>query len=239
MPPIPIPNAACPLCGEKVTLYFKDHWRRYFQCSQCTLVHVEPIQWPDAQAERAHYDLHDNRVDDPGYRAFLARLATPLLQRLTPGSEGLDFGCGPGPTLATMLREADHRVALHDVFFHPNPSAFERQYDFITATEVLEHLHRPRETLERMWRCLKPGGWLGIMTRRLPKQAHFDRWHYRRDPTHVMFFAAATFRWLAERWGAEIELIGEDVVIFRSENLPSLDKASCKVENNISYNAMP
>jgi len=216
VPTILTNNAACPLCGEQTTLYFKDYWRDYLQCRQCELVHVEPAKWPDVQAERAHYDLHNNQVDDPAYRAFLARLATPLLNRLPPHSEGLDFGCGPGPALATMLEEAGHRVALHDVFFRPNPSALERQYDFITATEVLEHLHRPSEELDRLWRCLKSGGWFGIMTRRLPEKAAFDRWHYRRDPTHVLFFADQTFRWLAARWLAEMELMGKDVVIFRA-----------------------
>lgn len=172
-------------------------------------------QWPDQQAERAHYDLHDNRVDDPGYRTFLGRLANPLLERLPPASHGLDFGCGPGPALAAMLEEAGHRMTLHDTFFFPNPDAFSQQYDFITATEVLEHLHEPGMELDRLWSCLKPGGQLGVMTRRLPKPEDFDRWHYRRDPTHIVFFADDTFAWLAKRWDAELVLMGEDVAMIQ------------------------
>ena len=34
----------------------------------------------------------------------------PLLARLGPASHGLDYGCGPGPALATMLREEGHGV---------------------------------------------------------------------------------------------------------------------------------
>ena len=205
----------CPLCHSTAQPYFNDQWRGYLQCERCHLVHVCPDQWPDRASEQAHYDLHDNRIDDPGYRAFLARLATPLLEQIPAGSEGLDFGCGPGPALAAMLEEAGHRVALHDIFFHPNPSALTREYDFITASEVLEHLQRPGDVLEQLWHCLKPGGRLGIMTRRLPAKEKFDRWHYRRDPTHICFFADETFEWLAEKWGAGLVLIGEDVAILR------------------------
>ncbi|MEI4850515.1 class I SAM-dependent methyltransferase, partial [Klebsiella pneumoniae] len=83
---------------------------------------------------------------------------------LGPGARGLDFGCGPGPALATMLREAGMDMALFDPFFYPQASVLERQYDFITCTEVVEHLHRPAEVFRQLDRLLAPGGWLGVMT---------------------------------------------------------------------------
>lgn len=214
----PTAPGPCPLCGSPCQPYFTDDWRDYLQCENCELVHVARQQWPDRASERAHYDLHDNRVDDPGYRAFLNRLAEPLQKHLLPHSNGLDFGCGPGPALAAMLEEAGHQVALHDVFFHPNPEALEDKYDFITATEVLEHLQRPGDELEQLWQCLKPGGWLGIMTRRLPGKEQFERWHYRRDPTHIVFFSDGTFEWLARHWNAGLVLVGEEVVLLAKQS---------------------
>ena len=41
--------------------------------------------------ERAKFDLHRNNPADPRYRAFLARLASPLCEGLPAGSSGLDF----------------------------------------------------------------------------------------------------------------------------------------------------
>ncbi len=82
----------------------------------------------------AHYLHHENHLDDPGYRRFLSKLADPLLARLPAGSKGLDYGCGPGPALAAMLREAGHQVALYDPFFHPDLTPLERSYDFETCT---------------------------------------------------------------------------------------------------------
>lgn len=213
-------GASCPLCGDQAAQWFTDSrfggsQRDYLRCGHCEFVHVPAAQRLALETERAHYLLHENAVDDPGYRNFLSRLATPLLERLTPPASGLDFGCGPGPALAAMLAEAGFEVAVYDPQFAPNAGVLEREWDFITATEVLEHLHRPGAELDRLWSLLRPGGWLGVMTRRLPAPADFDRWHYRRDPTHIGFFAARSFEWLAARWQAELELLGEDVALMR------------------------
>ena len=118
-----------------------------------------------------------------------------------------------------MFEEAGHVVSVFDAFYADDASVFETRYDFITASEVVEHLHRPRQELERLWGCLRPGGVLGVMTKRVLDEAAFSRWHYRNDPTHVCFFALQTFRWLADHWGARLEVAGDDVVVF--EKLPT------------------
>lgn len=94
------------------------------------------------------YDLHRNDPDDGDYRNFLARLVTPLMQRLHPGMEGLDYGYGPGPALAQMLTEAGMRMALYDPFYAPDTAVLNRTYDFVTCTETAEHFRRPGRGLE-------------------------------------------------------------------------------------------
>lgn len=210
----------CPLCHAEAPHWFADHWRDYYRCSRCALVAVPPHQHPSPEEEKAEYALHDNAVDDPGYRRFLARLANPLLDRLPQGSTGIDFGCGPGPALAAMLEEAGHRVRLYDPFFYPDASVLQPGQDFITATEVLEHLSRAGEELERLWGLLRPGGWLAVMTQRLPAHEAFAGWHYRRERSHICFFDAETFRWLAQRWKAELVLEGRDVALLRKPLAP-------------------
>jgi 2-polyprenyl-3-methyl-5-hydroxy-6-metoxy-1,4-benzoquinol methylase len=93
--------------------------------------------------EKACYDRHDNRPDDSRYRHFLNRLFSPLSRRLAANSKGLDFGCGPGPTLSVMFEEAGHQVALYDPFYAPDRSALSGPYDFITLSEVAEHMAAP------------------------------------------------------------------------------------------------
>ena len=204
----------CPLCAGGALAPFHRDWRRlYLRCDDCALVFVPPTHYLDPQAERAEYDLHRNRVDDPAYRAFLSRLALPLATRLAPGARGLDFGCGPAPALAFMLREAGYEVGLYDIFYQPDPAVLRGQYDFICATEVVEHLHHPGQELARLWALLGPGGWLGVMTKLVRDHAAFAGWHYKNDPTHVCFFSEMTWQWWARERGACLELLGADVIL--------------------------
>jgi len=163
----------------------------------------------------ARYDLHCNSSSDDGYCGFLKRLFDPLNSRLSLHSAGLDFGSGPGPALSKMFEDHGHSMMLYDPFYADDPSAFETAYDFITATEVFEHLHEPGMEADRIWKCLKPGGWLGIMTNPVPADEAFADWYYIRDITHVCFFSNESFRWLAERWNAELTIIEPDVILFR------------------------
>lgn len=209
-------NQLCPLCHTAIEdIFHADARRTYCRCPQCMLVFVPPDQYPSTEAERAEYDLHRNSPDDEGYRRFLGRLFDPLQARLAPGSSGLDFGSGPGPTLSVMLTEAGHSMRIYDKFYAPDTSVFDRQYDFITATEVVEHLHQPDFELARIWNCLKPGGLLGIMTKLVIDRNAFADWHYKNDPTHVLFFCRETFVRIADRRQAVVEFRAPDVIILQ------------------------
>ena len=212
-------NHTCPLCVRtSIIPYHRDKARDYLSCRTCNLVFVPPAQHLTAANEKAYYDLHDNQPGDTGYRRFLDRLFTPLNQRLAPNSLGLDFGCGPGPALAQMFEEVGHSVALFDPYYAPDECVLSARYDFITLSEVVEHLAEPGKELDTLWNGLAPGGWLGIMTKRVRDQGAFRTWHYITDPTHIGFFSEATFQWLTGRWSsmgipATLVIAGNDVVL--------------------------
>jgi SAM-dependent methyltransferase len=195
--------------------FWRDKRRDYLHCQVCGMVFVPPRQFLSAEDEKKRYDLHRNSPLDLKYRRFLSRLFIPLDQCLPPGSFGLDFGSGPAPVLSRMFEEAGHSMTIFDRYYEPVPAVLEKQYDFITATEVVEHLHDPRQELEQLWACLKPGGRLGIMTQPVMEQDSFPKWHYKNDLTHVCFFSAATFTWLAVRWNADLTFPERDVALFR------------------------
>lgn len=209
-------QSACPLCDETQTEHFFEGRRRAYQrCGQCHIVFVPSRYFLTPSEEKACYDHHENDSNDERYREFLRRLADPLMALLPRGSEGLDVGSGPGPTLSLMLSEAGFPTEIYDPFYAPIESVWEETYDFVTASEVLEHLHRPMQSLQRMWNVLSPGGWFGVMTKRLDGVTSFESWHYKNDLTHVVFYSEASFRWLANRWNADLILLGSDVALLQ------------------------
>lgn len=197
----------CPVCRAAACRHFiQVEWYDYWRCQCCEATFVQPGQLPSRAVEHGQYRLHRNEVHDAAYRKFLARLTTPLLERLPGGLSGLDYGCGPGPALAAMLSEAGHHMAVYDPLFFDEPKVLDARYDFITCTEVAEHFHHPFDEFARFDRLLKPGGWLALMTLFQADDAGFAQWHYRRDPTHVVFYRESTFQRIAEqyRWRCEI-----------------------------------
>ncbi len=207
------PGSNCPLCRESAAqFYHRDKFRSYYQCARCALVFVPPAYFLSPAEEKDYYDLHENALEDDGYRRFLNRCAQPLVSILPDGARGLDFGCGPAPLLAKILEEQGCKVSLYDHFYQPDTGVFSAQYDFVVSTEVIEHLWDPRSVLERLWDSIRPGGVLALMTKLVLSKERFASWHYIRDPTHIVFFSESTFHWFAEYLGARLEFPAADVI---------------------------
>jgi predicted TPR repeat methyltransferase len=106
-------------------------------------------------------------------------------------------------------------MRTYDPFYAADAGVFDERYDFITSTEVFEHLANPGREIGRLLTLLRPGGWLGIMTKRAGAEEAFPRWHYIQDPTHVSFFSEATFSYIAALHDLTLELPGADTVLLR------------------------
>ena len=204
----------CPLCESKeIVDYYSNKRRDFLTCGFCNLVFV-PNKFhltPDEELKR--YELHQNNPEDEGYKEFLSRLAIPLQKRLKAKSNGLDFGSGPGPTLSKMLEDKGHTVEIYDYFYANDKEVLRKRFDFITATEVFEHLRNPGQEIKMLWELLNPGGILGIMTKLAIDQQAFPKWHYITDRTHICFFSEKTFMWLSNKLKARLEFIGSDVIM--------------------------
>lgn len=211
----------CGLCGSSEHQLFYTQrrgllsGREFWRCLHCELIQVPAEQRLSASEEKAIYDLHENDPDDLGYQQFLMRCMTPLQERLLPGAHGLDFGCGPGPALSAMLSAAGFPCTTYDIYYAHYPERLQAQYDFITCTEVIEHLAEPAKVIEQLVQCLRPGGLLALMTKRWQSLEQFKGWSYRNDPTHISFFHKDSCRWLAEHWQLAIEYDYQDVVLLR------------------------
>jgi hypothetical protein len=206
----------CTLCHSPSAFFCEDKKRSYFRCAECDLVFASPDSYLNDSDEKTIYDFHENDPNDDGYRQFLNQLATPLLDKLSVGMEGLDFGCGPGPVLNLMMEEHGMSMSIYDIYYAPDKNKVTRQYDFVTSTEVVEHFYNPSEAWPQLVSLVKRGGWLGIMTSMFTRESpeFFKSWQYKNDPTHVSFYSPKTMHWLAEQFELNIEVLSNRVVLF-------------------------
>ncbi|MCH9814535.1 MAG: class I SAM-dependent methyltransferase [Epsilonproteobacteria bacterium] len=215
-----ITQTRCPLCKATNHSKFSEGENRlYLHCKTCDLVFVPSSYYLCKKDEKAKYDNHQNSPSNEGYRTFLNRLLVPLQKRLDTNAKGLDFGSGPGPTLSVIMQESGYSMDIYDYFYHPDQSVFENYYDFITTTEVIEHLHHPYNEISKLWECLKSDGYLGIMTAFRPDNQSFHSWYYKRDLTHISFFTQKTFQWLATTLDATLEIPQDGVIILKKRSV--------------------
>jgi SAM-dependent methyltransferase len=213
----------CRLCeDEDIQFYTKDKKRAYYICNNCDVVFVNDEDLPSVEFEKTKYDQHNNSVEHQGYKDFLGLLKNPLCELLEPNSFGLDFGSGPGPTLNILFEEEGYRVNLYDFFYaqndNLNPKVF--QYDFITSTEVFEHLHNPIQDISKLLKCLKRNGYLAIMTglRDDKNKDEFDKWWYKNDHTHIIFYSSKSMQYIADKFDLNIVYQKKNVIIFKKRN---------------------
>ncbi len=215
---------SCPLCANTAAEFVhgsddRHGLREFYNCLSCDLTFVPPKFHLAPSDELERYNLHDNDPADPDYRRFLSRLWDVIRPELGEGSIGLDYGCGPGPALAAMIRESGFDVELYDLYFFPDEAALRRSYDFVTCTETVEHLRQPMAVFSLLDSLLKSPGTLGIMTGIVEDTSRFGDWYYQRDPTHIAFYSRSTFEWIGERMGWSASFPAKSVVVFRKPPL--------------------
>ncbi|MFT5450655.1 MAG: 2-polyprenyl-3-methyl-5-hydroxy-6-metoxy-1,4-benzoquinol methylase [Enterobacterales bacterium] len=205
----------CPLClNTALEPYVEDNKRSYLKCLNCELISVPGEYLLTDVEEKAEYDQHQNDPDDDGYKQFLSRAFDPLVSRISKNSEGLDFGCGPGPTISVMADTLGIKVSNYDLYYFHDTELLNKKYDFITMTEVIEHVNDAKALLEQLDKILKQKAILAVMTKRVIDKENFRHWHYKNDPTHIRFYSIKTFQWIAENFNWQLEIVNKDVVFF-------------------------
>lgn len=184
----------CPLCRGETRLFFERPGKKYFRCDRCLAVFLDPACRLSQQEEKQRYEKHHNDVDDPGYRSFVAPIVSVITEKFSNRSLGLDFGAGPGPVVAKLLREQGYVLELYDPYFCDTPEVLEKKYDFIVCCEVIEHFNSPAKEFQLLRSLLRPGGALFCMTELYSEKIDFLNWHYKNDPTHVIFYHQQTLR---------------------------------------------
>ncbi len=191
----------CPLCNRKA-IYFQSHLKRkYFECTNCFSVLLDPSNHISPQKEKARYELHNNDVNDPGYQGFVSPIVNDIKLNFGARHAGMDFGCGPGPVITKLLRDEQYNIATYDPFFHNDPRLLNSKYDYIVCCEVIEHFKDPKKEFNLLKSLLNPGGVLYCFTEIIEEDIDFLQWRYKNDETHVFFYHIKALQWIQRAFG--------------------------------------
>lgn len=209
-------SAICPLCGDaglKRRLLSADG-RGCHVCGGCSLIFADAGCHLSLDDEMRRYVCHENSIENEGYVSFLNQIIEPALRHLKAGMRGLDYGCGPGPTLSKLLERRGFACDNYDPLFPKDE--LKPPYDFIFSTECLEHFRKPREDIAFMLDLLASGGILAVMTELWVSTEEFSKWHYGRDSTHLSFYNARTLDYVRDHFALSVLWRdGRRCVIFR------------------------
>lgn len=200
----------CPICKAAAASFDDPQLQKVYNiCENCALIFLDSRFYVSLTAEKSQYDNHNNDIQNVGYvkmfNDFIDTFWKLLPKDNQKTNKALDFGCGPGPVLATLLQNRGLQVHTYDPIYQPKVLDENIYFDLITATEVFEHLHDPLKVMQKLTSHLKKGGILALMTLfHHDDKEHFLQWWYRRDPTHVLFYRPKTFAYLAKTFGYEI-----------------------------------
>jgi SAM-dependent methyltransferase len=189
------------------------------QCGNCGLLQIVNLP-PIEEVFHSNYRYSSSTV--PGLVAHFVRYAEWLSRHVREGGRVFEFGCNDGVLLdrlralglscagidasenvAALARSKGLRV---DTGFlteeYARKSGALEQYDIVTCSNVLAHIHDVHATLKAVRLLLKPGGLFAIEVHNggyIIGQNQFDTIYHE----HLTYFTEGTLRSLVERCGFE------------------------------------
>lgn len=173
---------------------------------------------------------------------------TSLDLSLNRTSKVLDVGSGAGHTLVDLSHfgfrnllgvdpfvESEVDIGANGRVLNADLSKVTGQFDLILSNHAIEHVRDPRQTLDEIYRLLKPGRYAII---RMPVisyawRKYHTNWVQLDAPRHLFLFTAEYFSKLAVQTGFEVKKIRYDSTAFQfwgSEqylnDVPLLDEKS-------------
>ena len=198
----------CLICSCDTNVFESKKLKcRYHSCLNCRFIFKDKADIISLDKELRLYNLHNNSIDDEIYVAYFKNfLNLAVFPYAKNTAKWLDFGSGPVPVLAQILKR-DYNIGadIYDKFYAKEPVYLGRKYDVITSTEVAEHIENPMEYFRMLKELLSDEGILAISTRFHPdEESVFLNWQYIREQSHISFYNKRTMEEIAFRLGFDL-----------------------------------
>ena len=224
----------CPSCGSEK--HARERQLKSFElvrCSNCSMVFVSPSLSDEAldalyvdKDVDSLIDLY-SRINTPSIIANYNCRLDALEQLLPNRGRMLDFACAAGhffeeaakrgweahgSDLGQWTREAADRRGLKNLHVgHLKDLDFQDGYfDLIYASQVLEHLQNPTETLGEFRRLLRKGGVLYVDVPNywtLPIIFRRDDFYLNSPPQHINYFTPRPFASMLVSAGFDVQRV--------------------------------
>jgi hypothetical protein len=206
----------CKICSSEVNK-IEIEGKIYYRCNNCEFIFLDKKDTVSAEKEKKRYLKHENSLENKGY----VKMLNDFIEKI-PNKDriitALDFGSGPNPVLAHLLKEKGINADIYDIYFAPPEDYKNKKYDLITATEVVEHLKEPLGILKELVKHLNKNGILAVMTSlHKNNEEEFKKWQYRMDETHISFYSEKTIKYLAEILELEVLMIEKNIIILKKK----------------------
>jgi 2-polyprenyl-3-methyl-5-hydroxy-6-metoxy-1,4-benzoquinol methylase len=211
----------CKICSsETVRIENCNNRTIYYNCINCDLIFIDENFIKIPEKEKLRYLKHNNTLDNNNYvKIFNTLIEEYIIPNQNKIEQILDFGCGPIPIFADLLKAKGFNVDIYDKYFFPLKDYQKKEYDLITLIEVIEHLKDPFTELIGLKNKLNKNGFIIIKTLFHPMNNDvFLKWWYKEDFTHISFFSKKTFKVLAEK--LKLKIVSEnkkDLCVFQKE----------------------
>lgn len=182
----------CPCCDagtEKSTFLFKKMPASYYRCNNCSLVYQNPqpvFEFTEEIYDGEHYHeryIRSEYIYLPTSRIYLENIEKDLSKSNFNKKNAtlLDIGCGIGYFL-NLAKQDGYDVRGADISkwakiyakkkFDVDVIAgnflemdiVENSYDMVTLWQTIEHLPQPNLFLAKIYKILKPGGYICMAT---------------------------------------------------------------------------
>lgn len=202
----------CTLCSSPL-IHKKDDF--YYECDLCKAIVKDKKYYLTAPEEKARYETHNNDVNDVRYQNFTSPITNYVFKHYSYKDNGLDFGCGTGPVISSMLQKKEYTIAQYDPFFASNHNLLDTCYNYIVSCEVFEHFYNPKKEINKLTSILKTNGSLLLMTMLYNNTINFETWFYRKDPTHVFIYRKETIEYIANVYKLKIDVLSDRFIALR------------------------
>lgn len=208
-------NYKCKLCNNHMKFFSTTRNRDYYRCPNCDSIQLHENYHLEKNSEKQRYENHNNDVFDRRYQEFVSPITNYVFKHFYPNHIGLDYGAGPGPVISKILKDHHYQIKQYDPFFHDNSELLKQTYDYIIACEVIEHFNYPNKEFSLLKKSLNNNGSLIIMTHIYKNEIDFDKWYYKNDETHIIFYTEKTLNYIKKTYNFKNLEINNRLIVFK------------------------